>query len=71
MGKFKIKDFVGWRVGDEGTVELLVEWHGFEQPSWEPIEQMIEDAVYRVRNYLTDNAPGHPPLQEVYDAEYE
>ena len=26
---------------------------------------------YRVRNYLAENAEGHPPLQEVYDSEYE
>ena len=48
-------------------------WFGFEDHdnSWEDISQLIEDAPYRVRNYLADNAEGHPPLQDVYDAEYE
>ena len=50
-----------------------VAWFGFEddRSTWEPISQMIEDAVYKVRNYLAENAEGHPPLQAVYDAEYE
>ena len=73
LGKFKIRDFAGWRVGDDGKVELLVQWHGFEdeRSTWEPIDKMIEDAVYRVRNYLAEHAEGHSPLQQVYDAEYE
>ena len=52
---------------------MLVSWHGFEEcdNSWEDIANLIEDDVYRVRNYLAANAEGHPPLQEVYDAEYE
>ena len=60
-------------MGDDGKAELLVAWFGFEddRSTWEPISQMIEDAVYKVRNYLTENAVGHPPLQAVYDAEYE
>lgn len=68
-GKFKIRDFLGWRVEDEGEVQLLVAWVGFEdeRSTWENISQLIEDDVYRVRNYLADNAEGHPPLQEVYD----
>ena len=39
--------------------------------TWEDIAQLIEDAPYRVRNYLAENATGHPPLQKVYDAAYE
>ena len=35
------------------------------------MSRLIEDAPYRVRNYLADNAEGHPPLQAVYDDEYE
>ena len=72
LGKFRIKEFAAWRVGPAGTVQLLVKWHGFEdaESTWEDIAQLIEDAKYRVRNYLAENAAGHPPLQEVYDAEY-
>ena len=60
-------------MGPAGEVQLLVSWHGFEDHdnSWEDISQLIEDAPYRVRNYLAENAAGHPPLQQVYDAEYE
>ena len=73
MGKFKIKNFVAWRVGPEGVVQLRTAWHGFEShdDTWENIHSLIEDAPYRVRNYLAENAEGHPPLQEVYDSEYE
>ena len=73
FGKFKIKDFVAWRVGPEGNVQLRTAWHGFEShdDTWQDIEGLIEDAPYRVRNYLAENAEGHPPLQEVYDNEYE
>ena len=70
--KFKIEDFVGAQTG-KGEMQLLASWFGFEDHdnSWEDISQLIEDAPYRVRNYLADNAEGHPPLQAVYDAEYE
>ena len=73
FGKFKIDEFVGWRVGPAGAVQLLVSWHGFEahDNSWEDIDQLIEDAPYRVRNFLAENAEGHPPLQQVYDDECE
>ena len=73
LAKFKIRDFLGWRVSDQGNVQLLVAWHGFEdeRSTWEDITQVIEDAPYRVRNYLADNAENHPPLQAVYDNEHD
>ena len=73
MAKFKIRDFVAWRVGPKGQVQLLVAWYGFEDSdnTWEDIGRLLEDAPYRVRNYLAENAAGHPPLQKVYDEEFE
>ena len=73
LGKFRLRDFLAWRVGEEGKVELLAAWHGFEdeRSTWEPIGQLVEDAPYRVRNYLAAHAEGHPPLQQVYDDLYE
>ena len=64
---------MAWRVGPKGTVQFLVTWHGFEDcdNTWEDIAQLIEDAPYRVHNYLAENVTGHPPLQKVYDAEYD
>ena len=72
LAKFRIRSFEAWRVGPKGEVQLLVSWHGFEEVdnTWEDIDQLIEDARYRVRNYLAENAMGHPPLQQVYDREY-
>ena len=72
-GKFKIADFVAWRVGPAGTVQFLVSWYGFEDgdDTWEDVATLLEDAPYRVRNYLAENAAGHPPLQKVYDDEFE
>ena len=60
-------------MGPAGTVQLRTVWHGFEthDDTWEDIAGLIEDAPHRVRNYLAENAEGHPPLQEVYDSEYE
>ena len=73
LGKFRLRDFLAWRVGDQGKVQLLAAWHGFEdeRSTWEDIEQLVEDAPYRVRNYLAAHADGHPPLQQVYDDLYE
>ena len=73
LAKFKIRDFVAWRVGPKGSVQLLVAWYGFEddENTWEDVERLLEDAPYRVRNYLAENAAGHPPLQKVYDDEFE
>ena len=54
-------------------MQLLVAWYGFEDGDnmWEDIGRLLEDAPYRVRNYLAENAAGHPPLQKVYDDEFE
>ena len=73
LALFKIREIQGWRVGDDDTVELLVGWWGFEdaRSTWEPITRMVDDAPYRVRNFLADNAEAHPPLQKVYDELYE
>ena len=64
---------MAWRVGTKVQVQLLVAWHGFEDGdnTWEDIGRLLEDAPYRVRNYLAENAAGHPPLQKVYDEEFE
>ena len=73
LAKFRIKDLAAWRVGDNGKVQILVQWHGFEDTdgTWEDTDQLVEDAPYRLRNYLAANAEGHPPLQAVYDELYE
>ena len=60
-------------MGPAGQVQLLVAWYGFEDTdnTWENVDTLLEDAPYRVRNYLAENASGHPPLQKVYDEEFE
>ena len=30
--------------------------------TWEDVGRLLEDVPYRVRNYLVENAAGHPPL---------
>ena len=54
-------------------MQLLVSWYGFEEDdnTWEDIGQVIEDNPYRVRNFLRQNAAGHPPLQKIYDEQYD
>ena len=60
-------------MGPDGTVQFLVVWCGFEagDNTWEDVGRLLEDAPYRVWNYLVENAAGHPPLQKVYDDEFE
>ena len=66
-----------WEAGSHQQVPhlspVLGVWHGFEdeRSTWEDIDQLAEDAPYRVRNYLAAHADGHPPLQKVYDDLYE
>ena len=73
VDKFKIEELCGWRVGPEGQVQLLVSWYGFESydNTWEDITQVIDDNPYRVRNFLRQNAAGHPPLMKVYKELYD
>ena len=60
-------------MGPNGTVQFLVAWYGFEDGdnTWEDVGRLLEDAPYRVRNYLAENDTDHPPLQKVYDEEFE
>ena len=52
---------------------MLVVWCGFEDGdnTWEDMGRLLEDTPYRVCNYLVENVAGHPPLQKVYDDEFE
>ena len=39
LTKFKIQDFMAWRVGPNGTVQFLIVWCGFEacDNTWEDV----------------------------------
>jgi hypothetical protein len=48
---FQVESLVGWRrVGR--AVEFNVKWLGFDEPSWEPLEQLARDVPQIVRDFV-------------------
>ena len=56
--KFDVESFQGWRLTDEGAVQLKVRWHGFQayDDKWEDLEQLHDDVPVLVTNYLQQQA---------------
>ena len=52
--KFDVQEFVGWREGDDKSIELKVRWEGFEpqDDTWQGLEGLFEDVPAMVRKYL-------------------
>ena len=55
---------VGWREGDEGTLELKIHWLGLEssEDSWEPLNTFYEDAPTMVKRYAQQQRKRAPQL---------
>ena len=51
---FDVDSFQGWRVDDDGDVQLKVRWHGFQpqDDTWEDLEQLHGDVPVIVTNCL-------------------
>ena len=62
--KFYIDDMRDWRQLEDGTIEILVKWRGFEE-TWEPAEELFKDVPEKVMKFLRENSSGNPPLQEL------
>ena len=52
--KFDVQEFVAWREGDDGTIELKVRWEGFEpqDDTWQGLQGLFEDVPAMVRKDL-------------------
>ena len=55
---------VGWREGDEGTLEIKFHWLGLEssEDSWEPLNTFYEDAPTMVKRYAQQQRKRAPQL---------
>ena len=64
--KFEIDEFVGWRLQDDGTVQLKVRWHGFQpqDDTWEALEGLHDDVPALVGKYLRAHAGEDEQLDE-------
>ena len=51
-----------WRELENGTIEILVKWRGFEE-TWEPAVELFKDVPEKVLKFLRENEKDNPPLQ--------
>ena len=56
--KFEVDHFVDWREGDDGEIQLRVNWEGFQaqDDTWQDVESLFEDVPTLVRQYLRQQA---------------
>ena len=69
--QFEIDNFIGWRLDDNGGIELRVRWQGFpddEDCSWEPIDSLTQDVPVKVRQYLQSHQHEDEALKRAYDS---
>ena len=59
LQRFLLQSIDQWRLKNDGTVELLIRWQGFDESerTWEPLDQVYEDVEVITRKYVeeTDN----------------
>jgi hypothetical protein len=48
---FQVESVMNWRRSGR-SVELLVNWLGFDEPSWEPMEQLAKDVPQLVKEFV-------------------
>ena len=62
--KFDVSNFQGWRLNDEGEVQLKVRWEGFQpqDDTWEDLQQLYGDVPVLVANYRTELADDNDRL---------
>ena len=53
---FKVDYFVDWGFDDEGKVQLLVHWQGFDESerTWQPMQELWEDVKVMVDQYVAE-----------------
>ena len=65
--KFDVQEFVAWREGDDGSIQLKVRWEGFEpqDDTWQDLQGLSEDVPAMVRKYLRQHAGESEALDAV------
>ena len=73
LQRFLVQSIDQWRVKDDGTVELLIRWQGYDESerTWEPLAQVYEDVEVITRKYVeeTDDPTLTQALDDVIDDE--
>ena len=56
LQRFLVQSIDQWRLKNDGTVELLIRWQGYDESerTWEPLDQVYEDVEVITRNYVED-----------------
>ena len=56
LQRFKVDAFDDWGFDDDGQVQVLVRWRGFDESerTWEPMGQLHEDVEVLLRNWVRD-----------------
>ena len=67
LQRFLVQSIDDWRLKDDGTVELLIRWQGYDESerTWEPLAQVYEDVEVITQKYVQDT--DHPTLTAALD----
>ena len=67
LQRFLVESIDQWRLKDDGTVELLIRWQGYDESerTWEPLAQVYEDVEVITQKYVQDT--DHPTLTTALD----
>ena len=67
LQSFLVESIDQWRLKDDGTVELLIRWQGYDESerTWEPLAQVYEDVAVITQKYVHDT--DHPTLTAALD----
>ena len=67
LQRFLVQSIDQWRLKDDGTVELLIRWQGYDESerTWEPLAQVYEDVEVITTKYVEET--NHPTLTQALD----
>ena len=60
--KFYVDGMLDWRELENGAIEILVRWRGFEK-TWKPATEIYKDVPEKVLKFLRENKDQNPPSQ--------
>jgi len=49
--------------GRKGRIDILVDWEGDYEPTWEPMETIKQDDSVTLATYAQEKHPTHPHTQ--------
>ena len=67
LQRFLVQSIDQWRLKDDGTVELLIRWQGYDESerTWEPLAQVYEYVEVITQKYVHET--DHPTLTQALD----